>query len=79
MTGSCPAPGLWPSRDISRPRFGPPMARMGRRILDGRIRLVGQEHPFPVPPDWRARDRSLLWRFNLHYFEWIGDLAAVDG
>ena len=61
-------PALWPGDGES-----------GRRILDGRIRLVGQEHPFSLPPDWGARGRSLLWRFNLHYFEWLGDLAAVGG
>ncbi len=60
-------PALWPAHGEN-----------GRRILEGRIRLVGQERPFPMPPDWRACDRSLLWRFNLHYFEWLGDLAADD-
>ena len=69
---------------VAEPRRFPPAlwpgdGENGRRILEGQIRLVGQERPFPVPPDWSARDRSLLWRFNLHYFEWLGDLAAVGG
>ena len=49
----------------------------GRRMLDGAIRLVGRDHPFAVPVDWPAAQQPLLWRFTLHYFEWLGDLEAT--
>ena len=51
----------------------------GARIAaTGAIRLVGIEGQ---ADDWAAADKPLLWRFTLHYFEWLADLAAlgVDG
>ena len=62
-------PSLWPGD-----------ANNGQRILSGHIRLIGRDHPFAVPVDWQARGQSLLWRFTLHYFEWLADLGdANDG
>ena len=49
----------------------------GARILAGSIRLIGREQPFTSPVDWRAASEPLLWRFTLHYFEWLADLAAL--
>ena len=51
----------------------------GRRLLEGRIRLLGRTHPFGVPIDWQARGQSPLWRFALHYFEWLSDVKAAAG
>ena len=51
----------------------------GRRILDGRIRLIGRDLPFARPVDWRAPGQSLLGRFTLHYFEWLADLRDAAG
>ena len=50
----------------------------GRRLLKGCLRLIGRERSFAPPADWRAADEPLLWRFTLHYFEWLADLAATD-
>lgn len=65
MTDRCP-PAQWP---------GDPEA--GRHILDGTIRLLGVEAPMASPVDWSAPGQPALWRFTLHYFEWLSDLAAT--
>lgn len=69
--GDLPAPGRSP------PSLTPGDADNGRRILSGRIRLLERERPLAVPVDWMAADETPLWRFTLHYFEWLADLAAT--
>ena len=59
------------------PQPWPGDAENGRRILKGRIRLIGRDRPFADRPDWNAAEEPLLWRFTLHYFEWLADLAAT--
>ncbi len=59
------------------PSLTPGDADNGRRILAGRIRLLEQERPLAAPADWSAPDQSPLWRYTLHYFEWLADLAAT--
>ena len=61
-----PAPNLWPGDGEN-----------GRRMLDGTIRLINRQHPFAVPVDWAAAGQPLLWRFSLHYFEWLADLECL--
>lgn len=62
------------------PGFSPPVAWLGdpaqgvRIIKDGRLRLIGLDGE---ADDWRASGKPLLWRFTLHYFEWLADLAAL--
>lgn len=46
----------------------------GRRILAGRITLVGLEGD---AHGWDDAGKPLLWRFTLHYFEWLPHLAAL--
>lgn len=60
------APSLWPG-DVEN----------GRRIRDGRIRLLNRERPFGLG-SWQAADEPLLWRFTLHYFEWLADLESLN-
>ena len=65
-----------------RPGDRPPVpwpadAENGRRMLDGTIRLIGRDHPFAVPMDWKAAEQPLLWRFTLHYFQWLADLESI--
>ena len=59
------------------PRFPPALwpgdAANGRRILAGTIRLVGLERRL----EWSANAAPLLWRFALHGFDWLADLAAL--
>ncbi|MEQ1802918.1 MAG: heparinase II/III family protein, partial [Gammaproteobacteria bacterium] len=40
--------------------------------VPGQISFVGQGRPFAVRhPDWVARDAPKLWRYNLHYFDYL--------
>jgi len=48
-------------------------------IIDGQFEFLGQQHALPDPIDWRLKCRpeaSHLWRFVLHYNEFLLDLAA---
>ncbi len=60
------------------PHLWPGDAANGERIVGGHIRLIGRDHPFARPVDWQAGDQSLLWRFTLHYFEWLADLREAQ-
>lgn len=53
-------------------------SRNAQAILDGRFRFLNTELTLPSPVDWRLVGRpeaSLLWRFHLHYQEYLLDLA----
>lgn len=52
----------------------PGEAEEGARILTGRIRLIGQDGDIG---GWDDPAGSLLWRFTLHYFEWLPHLAML--
>jgi uncharacterized heparinase superfamily protein len=56
-------PVLWPGDEAN-----------GRRIAAGRIRLIGLDG---AADDWLAADKPMLWRFHLHYFDWLADLAEI--
>ncbi len=65
--------------DATAPLLAPPSPKPGdegngRLVLAGRIRLVGLEGP---ADGWDDVARPLLWRFTLHYFEWLADLQAL--
>ncbi|MBF0166078.1 MAG: heparinase II/III family protein [Alphaproteobacteria bacterium] len=49
----------------------------GLRVANGEICLLNRTHRLAVPIDWYPCHQSALWRFTLHYFEWLGDLKAV--
>ncbi len=59
---------------VLAPPFAPGNNVNGRLILTGRIRLVGLEGP---ATGWTESGLPLLWRFTLHYFEWLADLRAL--
>lgn len=59
---------------LAPPVAWPGEAEEGRRIAAGRIRLIGQEGD---ARGWDDPAQSLLWRFTLHYFEWLPHLAAL--
>jgi len=44
----------------------------------GRWRFQESEARFAGAPDWESADRSLLWRFHLHYLDPPAALAAAD-
>ncbi|MDP6785600.1 MAG: heparinase II/III family protein [Rhodospirillales bacterium] len=74
----CLAPDGEAAITAAPPRLWPGQAANGERIRDGQIRLIGRDHPFARPVDWQAREQSLLWRFTLHYFEWLADLREAQ-
>jgi len=48
-------------------------------ILAGRFRFLNEARALPDPIDWRLESRpeaSQLWRYHLHYHEYLLDLAA---
>jgi len=40
-------------------------------LLSGSFAFVSEERRIGWPPDWAPVDSSLLWQFNLHYFDWL--------
>jgi len=40
-------------------------------LAHGSFRFVGESAGLGWPPDWQPAGRSKLWRYNLHYFDWI--------
>lgn len=38
---------------------------------DGTFRFLAETRHLGKPPDWRQRDAAQLWRYHLHYFEWV--------
>jgi uncharacterized heparinase superfamily protein len=42
----------------------------------GKVRLLGMMGDLAGPAGWRHRDKPLLWRFHLHYWDWAWGLAA---
>lgn len=52
------------------------------RILEGRFRFLNEERVLSNPVDWRLADFPSvdpLWRFHLHYQEYLLDLLAMPG
>jgi uncharacterized heparinase superfamily protein len=80
------APGLRANRAIktwARQRIAErDAAKAGetaRRVLEGRFRFLNEERVLPDPVDWALAsqpDTTRLWRFALHYHEFLLDLAA---
>lgn len=51
-----------------------------REILENRFTFLGETHRLPLPIDWRLERRTetpRLWRFHLHYHEYLLDLVAA--
>ena len=60
-------------------RRGESSASNARAILEGRFRFLNVERDLPDPVDWRLEywpQAAHLWRFHLHYHEFLLDLAA---
>ena len=45
---------------------------------DSPIAILNQPADLTIPVNWNPTDRSLLWRFHLHYFHWAPALASTD-
>ncbi len=48
------------------------------RLLEGRFDFIGNVAGLGSPPDWSRSDQSKLWRYNLHYFDWLWTLLPED-
>jgi uncharacterized heparinase superfamily protein len=58
---------------------GPECAANARACLDGRFRFLNVERRLSDPIDWRLSDwpdAPHLWRFHLHYHDFLRDLGA---
>lgn len=54
-------------------RHAPFLATPEPASATGQISFVGQGRAFALPqPDWVQRDAPKLWRYNLHYFDYLG-------
>lgn len=51
-----------------------PAAESQEALAEGSLCFAGEKHQLGWPPDWFATKPTLLWRYNLHYFEWLWDL-----
>lgn len=47
-------------------------------VLDGIFCFLEQTSRLGRPVDWEAPSRSLLWRFNLHYFDYLHLLCSHE-
>ncbi|MGE4341147.1 MAG: hypothetical protein AB7E55_35150, partial [Pigmentiphaga sp.] len=67
------------SRRKLHDRAGEAASQRAERIREGRYEFLHREHSLPDPVDWRLESHSgtaHLWRFHLHYHEFLLDLAA---
>jgi uncharacterized heparinase superfamily protein len=61
---------------------GPDAPARAERILAGEFRFLGECRKLDSPVDFRSEaveNASQLWRFNLHYQEYLLDLLAAHG
>lgn len=47
-------------------------------IMDGSFTFLNHSADLGWPPDWRAAEQPKLWRYNLHYFEWLWRLPFAQ-
>lgn len=63
---------------VKCPRLAPgirkPVSLLGR----GRFRFLNSEILLGEPPDWSAKAAPLLWRYNLHYFDYLHQDPPID-
>ena len=66
-------------RVVPSPTFGYPEAGgalHGGYEAERRFRFLGEDMSFRNGYDWNPHGKSLLWRFQLNYFDWAPRLAA---
>ena len=64
-------PGEFPAPTVER-------ANAEAEILSGRLSFVGRTETVGFPPAWDGGDRPRLWRYNLHYHEFLWRLDYRD-
>jgi hypothetical protein len=46
-------------------------------VAGGHFRFLGRERWWPDQPDWHDSSVSRLWRYHLHYFDYVLDLGLL--
>ena len=49
---------------------------IGEKVSIGRFSFLNHEVDLGFPPDWDPPE-SLLWKYHLHYFDWLRDLYVL--
>jgi uncharacterized heparinase superfamily protein len=72
-----PVPAYPGARLQPRAAFLPPSARAQARdaLLAGEFSFLNRRAQVGFPPRWNAPELPRLWRYNLHYFEYVWDLG----
>lgn len=66
----------WPAGFEPIDAADPPALGSISELADHRFSLVGESHCIDDAGGWRPDERSQLFRYSLHYFEWAWTLAA---
>lgn len=77
-TREVPNNAAWPAGFEPVDRTDPPDAGTLEDLKLHRFMLVGELHSLEDAGGWKPDDRSQLFRYNLHYFEWAWTLATGD-
>lgn len=56
---------------------GEKSAEAARLIGSGQFTFLNTEICYPAGPDWHDRAASQLWRYQLHYFHYVRELAIL--
>ncbi|OFX14504.1 MAG: hypothetical protein A2516_07110 [Alphaproteobacteria bacterium RIFOXYD12_FULL_60_8] len=73
---NCLRPGHGLPARHTPPDLWPGDKELGHLMSRGQIRLINHDARLSQPMNWDPQDQSYLWRFSLHYFEWLADLRA---
>jgi uncharacterized heparinase superfamily protein len=71
-----PFPGI--QLDRNGDPIHPLLSNAASSLREGRFCFVNQEAQVGWPPDWQAAEQSTLWRYNLHYLDWIWSLDLEE-
>jgi uncharacterized heparinase superfamily protein len=68
----------WPTSFRPLDAIAPPLPISPLAVGRGDFAFIGEQHNVNGPGGWRPQDRSQLFRYNLHYFEWAWLFLAHD-
>lgn len=77
--GRRPAPAFPGCRSRPGPGWPPPRApRSPEALLAGRFEFLNDARQLGWPPRWQVDEAPALWRYNLHYHDFLWALAWSD-
>lgn len=60
-------------------KLAKPLPAVKPCLQDGRFEFLSQTSSFGIDKiDWRAQEYPKLWRYHLHYFDWLKDAEPDD-